>query len=311
MTDDTGFTAHLPGPVSRVIALYGAFNEILLALDAGHVLAARTSADQSAALAHLPVIGTHMRPNAELVAAARPDVVLQMAGREEARLQAGNLRTLGMTVLTFEMNSFAQLFAVTETLGRLAGREERAAELVRGWRERLARLDALYGDRPRVRVFFEARYPNLLGAGRGGIASEIIARAGGENVLTEAQKLVRCSEEALLAADPDVYVVQIGPMNPAPPPPASRAHYKGLRAVRTGRVLMVPEDMYSRPGPRALDAAEELGRWLHPQEAEYAPAARLAERILPGAGGIFWGHGLRKQENMFSGGRIRPQGSSE
>ena len=75
-------------------------------------------------------------------------------------------------------------------------------------------------------------------------------------------KLVRFSEEALIAADPDVYLIQQGPMNPAPTPLTERDHYKGLRAVREGRVLVVDEERFARPGPRALDAAEELAGWL-------------------------------------------------
>ena len=55
-------------------------------------------------------------------------------------------------------------------------------------------------------------------------------------------KLVRFSEEALIAADPDVYLIQKGPMNPAPTPLAERDHYKGLRAVREGRVLVVDDE---------------------------------------------------------------------
>ena len=102
-----------------------------------------------------------------------------------------------------------------------------------------------------------------MAAGMGGISSEILALAGGENVVSDSKKLVRFSEEALIAADPDVYLIQQGPMNPAPTPLDERAHYKGLRAVREGRVLVVDEDRFARPGPRALDAAEELAGWLH------------------------------------------------
>lgn len=247
-----------------MIALYGAFNEIFLAMGAGDLLVARTAADGDLPeLADLPAIGTHMRPNAELVLAQRPDVVLQLAGRSEALAQTESLRALGLKVLTFDVNSFARLFEVTETLGRLAGREEKAAALVAGWKKRLEALRARNAGKPATRVFYEVRYPNLLAAGRGGISSEILALAGGENVVTDGKKLVRFSEEALIAANPDAYVIQKGPMNPAPTPLAERDHYRGLRAAREGRVLVVDEERFARPGPRALDAAEELDAWLH------------------------------------------------
>ena len=265
VTDDTGTTLTFTQPVRRVIALYGAFNEIFLALGAGDLLVARTAADGNLPqLVALPAIGTHMRPNAELVLAQRPDLVVQLEGRSEAQTQTENLRSLGLNVLTFEVNSFDRLFEVTQILGRLAGREQEATALVSGWKKRLDALRSRTAGKPAVRIFYEVRYPNLLAGGRGGISSEILALAGGENVVADSKKLVRFSEESLIAADPDVYLVQKGPMNPAPTPLAERDHYKGLRAVREGRVLVVDEERFARPGPRALDAAEELASWLHP-----------------------------------------------
>ena len=261
--DDTGHEVRLDAPAKRIIALYGAFNELLLALGAGDSLAARTVADANIpGLEHLPAIGTHMRPNAELIVQQSPDLVIQLAGRNEALLQTEALRALGLNVLVFEMNSFEQMFGVLQKLGQLTGREAEAARLTGAWQARLAALEARYKDQKPIRVFYEVRYPNLLAAGRGGISSEILALAGGENVVTDNKKLVRFSEEALIAADPDVYLIQKGPMNPAPTPLAERDHYTGLRAVRGGRVLVVDEERFARPGPRALDAAEELADWL-------------------------------------------------
>ncbi|NCB21724.1 MAG: ABC transporter substrate-binding protein [Deltaproteobacteria bacterium] len=263
ISDDTGTTLTFKQPVRRIIALYGAFNEIFLALGAGDLLVARTAADGNLPeLAALPAIGTHMRPNAELVLAQRPDVVVQLEGRSEAQTQTENLRSLGLNVLTFELNSFERLFEVTQLLGQLVGRELAATALVNGWKGRLQALRSSSAGKPRARIFYEVRYPNLLAAGRGSISSEILALAGGENVVTDSKKLVRFSEEALIAADPDVYLIQQGPMNPAPTPLDERDHYRGLRAVREGRVLVVDEERFARPGPRALDAAEELAGWL-------------------------------------------------
>ena len=265
VVDDTGVTLTLDKPAERIIALYGAYNELLLALDARDLLVARTVADAHLPeLAGLPAIGTHMRPNAELIVAQKPDLVLQLAGRREALLQTEALRKLGINVLTFEMDSFDKMFDVLEKLGRLTGREQKAAGLIRDWRARLATLRARHAGEKPVRVFYEVRYPNLLAAGQGSIVKEIIAVAGGENVVADDKKLVRFNEEALILADPDAYLTQKGPMNPDPQPLSERAHYRDLRAVRTGRVLVVDEDRFARPGPRAVEAAEELERWLHP-----------------------------------------------
>ncbi|GFH63460.1 MAG: Fe3+-complex ABC transporter substrate-binding protein [Candidatus Desulfovibrio kirbyi] len=263
--DDTGVTITLQAPAKRIIPLYGAYSELLLALDAGSLLVARTAADTHLApLSALPAIGTHMRPNAELIVAQKPDLILQFAGRREASIQTEALRALGLNVLTFSLNSFEDIFSVLETLGRLTAHEAKAKILRREWQARLVALHDRYGGQKPVRVFYEVRYPNLLAAGADGIVNEIISAAGGENVVREQKKLVRVNEESLIVADPDVYLVQKGPMNPDPDALTARPHFRNLRAVRAGRVVEVAEQRFARPGPGALEAAEDLGRILHP-----------------------------------------------
>ena len=75
---------------------------------------------------------------------------------------------------------------------------------------------------------------------------------------------MRLSEEELIRLNPDVYLVQKGPMNPDPSPPGDRPHFQTLAAVIAERTHVVDEKVFSRPGPRNLDAAEELFPLLHP-----------------------------------------------
>ena len=70
--------------------------------------------------------------------------------------------------------------------------------------------------------------------------------------------------ETLIQADPEVYVIQKGPMNQNPSSPARRPHFHILRAVKENRILEVDEQVFSRPGPRAVQAVETLAAFLHP-----------------------------------------------
>lgn len=227
-------------------------------------MAARVRADDVVP-ATLPTVGTHMRPNAELIAALKPDVVLQATGRKEASAQTEALRALGVPVLEFDLNSFASLFATTEKLGALVGAPERAKALAGEWRRRLEKVRNRRGSGPPPKVFYEIRHPNLLAAGTNSIINEIIEIAGGENVVQTTKKIVRLNEESLFANPPDVYVYQRGPMNPNPENPARRNVFSELAAVKNDRVLEVDEKKFARPGPRSVDAAEELNLFLFPK----------------------------------------------
>lgn len=224
---------------------------------------ARTAADRASSLASLPVVGTHMSPNIEMIAALRPDVVIQLVGRREAATQSDALRALGIPVLDLEIASFEDLFAAVRLLGQVLDRNAEAEALCMQWQTRLDAVSTSLAGVVPVRVFYEVRYPNLLAAGRDNIVNDIIRHAGGVNVVSQARKLVRFNEEALLAADPEAYILQRGPMNPAPQLPAERPHFQFLKPVRENRVLLVEEDRFARPGPASIDAVEALARWLH------------------------------------------------
>lgn len=262
--DDRGHTAVLQQPARRIVPLYGTFSALVAALGAQETLVARTAADENPSLpADLPVVGTHMAPNIELIAALQPDIVLQLAGRKEAATQSDSLRKLGFVVLDLNVASFDDLFRITRLLGQALDRNAEAEALCAQWQARLEAVRASLAGAAPVRVFYEVRYPNLLAAGRDSIVNDIIEHAGGVNVVSQARKLVRLNEEALLAAAPDAYILQRGPMNSMPEPPDRRPHFQSLKAVRQGRVLWVEEERFARPGPASIDAVEELARWLH------------------------------------------------
>lgn len=270
--DDAGQEIVLERPARRVIALYGALNEILVGLGRQGVIVARTNADRDmddaspTSLARLPVIGTHMRPNIEAVLAQRPDLVLQLAGRKEASLPVEALKKRGVRVAVFRAASFNELFSVIRRVGALTGAEAEAEAMVRGLEARLAALDervARTTERPRV--LFEVRSPNMLAAGRSGIVAELIRRAGGENCVEDNAKFARISEEEIVRLAPEAYLIQRGPMNPAPLPLSGRPRLKSIPAATSGRAWFVDERKYSRPGPQSVDAAEELFGLLHPE----------------------------------------------
>jgi len=263
----------LARPAVRVIALYGALNEILDGLGRADAIVARTSADRTPArIAKLPVIGTHMRPNIEAVLAQKPDLVLQMAGRKEASLPVEALKKRGIKVAVFRAASFAELFSVIRRVGLLTGSDKQAEELVRSQEARLAALDAqIARTSERPRVFFEVRSPSMLGAGSTGLVAELITRAGGVNCVAERTKFAHLSEEELIRLAPEVYLIQRGPMNPAPLPLSKRPRLRTIPAAQNGKAWFVDEAKYSRPGPQSVAAAEELAGLLHPEIIDTKP----------------------------------------
>ena len=120
--DDAGQTVVLPKPAQRLIALYGAYNEILAEMGLLDRLVGRTKADtQPPEIIAKPSIGTHMRPNVEMILGLQPDLIIQAAGAQEAMPGLEQLRQQGVAVAVFHPDSFNSLFSVIQRLGVLTG----------------------------------------------------------------------------------------------------------------------------------------------------------------------------------------------
>lgn len=267
ITDDLGQAVKLAQSARRIIPLYGAFSEMLFAMGAGQQIAARTQADQfPPEITRIPSVGTHMKPNVEMILGLKPDLVIQSKARSSAGDEISKIRDAGIPVAVFGPERFEDVFSVMRRLGVLAGREGEAQAVIAGLEARLQSVRERIGcvAKPR-KVFFEVRAEPLAAAGRGSIVQQVIEAAGAENVVKSPRAIAQISLETLLTEDVDCYVVQKGPMNRNPPEPSRRTHFDRLRSVRDNKVISVDELVFSRPGPRSVQAVEELARAIYPE----------------------------------------------
>ncbi len=263
--DDTGYELVLDEPAKRVLGLYGALSEMILSLDMGHTLVGRTYADAEVeGLKHLPPIATQARVIPERIFEVKPDVVLQFMGSEESKALGLGLRKLGVPVLLFRLQNFEDIFSALQRLGKLTGTENKAAELVKSYSNRIGHLRNILMDLPRVPVFYEVRYPYLLTIGSETLVADILHVAGASNVISGSKPLIRIAEDDLLPKNPEAYIIQEGLLNAEPIPLVQRPGFEHLQAVKNNRILTVKARDFANPGPRAIDAAEKLAHWLHP-----------------------------------------------
>ncbi|MCB1749730.1 MAG: cobalamin-binding protein [Gammaproteobacteria bacterium] len=210
------------------------------------------------------------------LAALAPDLIVTQAlcdvcavADVEVRAAAAALARVPR-VVNLEPFTLDEVFDCISAVGAAAGVGERAATVVAGLRARVAAVVArnqALAARPRV-ALLEWLDPPF---GCGHWSPELVAMAGGEEVLGRAGQASTTSSWAeLAAADPDVLVFACCGFDPARTrvdielvmrEPAVRA----LRAVRDGRLWLVDGNQYfSRPGPRLVDSLEILAHALHP-----------------------------------------------
>jgi ABC-type Fe3+-hydroxamate transport system substrate-binding protein len=266
VVDDLGRRLTFDHPPCRIVSLIPATTEIVYALGAENCLVGRSTWDDyPPRVADVPDVGRAIGADVERVVARRPDLVLLVAGSDNAR-SVEDFRRLGVTSLVFRLNRLPELRDVIERLGRLLGRSREADSLWAAIQADLDDVRARTAGLRRPRVYYDIAYPPPITIGRGSYLDSLITIAGGRNVFHDVEApSPTVSLESIAVRDPDVVLFPVSESWNGASGPAERPSWSSLRAVRTGNVRRVDADLLHRLGPRVGRAVRSLARVLHPE----------------------------------------------
>ena len=198
-----------------------------------------------------------MQPSLEAVLAVRPDLVLLYNSPQNAGA-AAQLRRLGVPALLLTTDGLADVGRLARLLGRVTGRGHEADSLDAAFERALeAASPPSPAHRPTVLLLVWEQPPMTVG--RGSFLSELVHRAGGDNLFEDVgPSSGTISIEAVAARDPDLILIT----SDGPQGFAGRPEWQVVRAVREHRFLRVSGSEFSRPGPRAPIAVRELARLI-------------------------------------------------
>ncbi len=259
VVDDAGDSIAVRVPAERVVSLIPASTELLFAIGAGPAVVGRTEwCDYPAEVAAVPNLGAGINPNLEAVLSARPDLVILYNSAQHAET-ASRLRRLGIPTLRLNTDALTDVPRVGALLGRLTGHEQGADSVSAVFDTALASAttESRAARRPRVLLLVWEQPPMTVG--RGSFLSELVERAGGENLFADVSASSGpVSIEVISVRDPDLILSTAA----GPATFASRPEWQVVRAVRQRRFLNVSGSEYERPGPRSPRAIRALAARL-------------------------------------------------
>lgn len=256
--DDKGRAVLLAAPARRAVTLAPHATELVYAAGAGdRLIATIRGSDYPPAARQLPIIGDGTQPDAERVAAVRPDLLIawQPAAAEPL---ARVMDKLGVPVFFSDPLTLAAIPDAVERMGTLFGTEAQARPAAARLRARLDALTARYAGRRPVRVFVQAGLDPIYTLNDSSIVSDALRVCGGVNVFGQAPVVApQVTLESVLAARPEAVLAGIAqPADTGKNLAAWQA--LGLPAARAGHVYGIDADALYRPGPRLIDAAEAI-----------------------------------------------------
>ncbi len=277
LTDMADREIALESPATRVIALNPADCEILYALGAEDVLVGRGEyCNYPGDVTELPSVNSGAETNIEQILALEPQVIV-MSKMAQTVEQVEALEAAGVRVIISDAQDLAGVYDAIAMLGELTGRQEAAAALAEEMQEGFDALREKAEDTGKT-VYFEVSPLEwgLWTSGADTFLDELAQIVGLTNAFSDVTGWAEISQEQVLARDPDYIVTTAAYYGEGELPVdeiVAREGWQDLKAVKNDAVYNAYADMTSRPGPRLLDAAQDLFDFVYGTGEAAQPAA--------------------------------------
>lgn len=263
-------TPALADPAQRVLTLGGSITEIAVALGAEERLVGRDSTSTfPPSVTALPDVGYFRALSPEGVLALNPDLILSEdgAGPPEALdvLQAAGIPFLTTGPDTTPEGLIAKITTVANALDLPEEGKALAAATAAGLEQ--AKAQAATVTQPkRVLFVLSLQGGRIMAGGEGSSAESIIQLAGGTNAGTGFQGYKQITDEAVIAAAPDVILMmdREGDLAIANADVVAHPALSQTPAAKSGAIVRMDGLLLLGFGPRTPKAAADLHALLYP-----------------------------------------------
>ncbi len=252
----------------RIVSLAPSTTEILFALGLDEEIVGVSSfCNYPLEAQEKEKIGTFSHPNIEKILSLNPDIIF-CTGLEQAPV-IGKLKQLNLKVYVSDPPSIEELFDSIEDMAVLTNRNEEGYELIDKIKRGIEKITSRTRSIPkedRATVFIEFWNDPLMSAGNNSFIGELIMLAGGTNIAHDVSRPYSYfSPEEVVKHDPDCIMLAYMVNEDAAKTIRKRLGWKDIAAVKNNRVHSdVNPDILLRPGPRLVEALEELYKRLYP-----------------------------------------------
>ena len=270
ISDAKGREIDLPRTPQRVVSLLGSYGNVWL--EAGGTLSGTTEDAVDAAGAQTVNLGSHSKPDMELLFSLEPDFVILSADTAAHPAIGDVLAAAGVPHGYFSMQTWQEYMEMMEAFTSVTGwadlYERARAEVENPIRETIERAQANENFGKNTALLLRTYVASVKAKGsEGTVAGQILEEMGLVNIADgDSSFEENLTMEAVMMADPDwIFVVsmgadQQGAMRTLETTLLSNPAWSTLTAVREGRYAVLDRELFQlRPN----------GRWAEAYEAVY------------------------------------------
>ena len=273
IADNAGRSIRFTKPFQKIISLYGAHTENLYYLGAENQIIGVSINDTFPEKAkEKPKFSYH--DDAEKFIAADPDLIIIRPMIDKGYYKLFNtLEKLGIIVISLQPSNTEEMYEYWLKLGLVTGKNQQAINMVDVFKNQIKHFATLnLNIKKKKTVYFEAIHSKMKTFTQNSMPGFVLKTAGGVNIATDAKasrdtNIAHYGKEKIIshASEIDVFLAQKGIMNNITKAIINNEPgFQTIKAIATGQVYLIDEEIISRPGFRLLQGIRTIGEILYP-----------------------------------------------
>lgn len=252
-----GYATTIKTKPTKIISLSPTATEILFAIGAGsHVLAVDDQSNFPATAPKSALSG--FDPNIEAIVAQKPDLVILSVDSTKSKVAKESLTKLGIPVVMEKAAArVSDAYSEIEILGLATDNLPSAKSLVKKMKSDISIILRNSSKSPKLRFFHELDETLYTATSKTFIGS-VYKDFGLKNIADAANGADKSgypqiSAEYLIKSNPQIIFLADGYASQNAQTVKARAGWSQIDAVKKNRIVLLPEDIPSRWGPRIVD----------------------------------------------------------
>jgi len=259
ITDDLHKKIEISAPPQRTITLAPNLTELIFELGIGNKIIANTSYcnyPDSAKL--IENVADLLTVNIEKIISLQPDLIF-ITAEGNSKSAYDNLIDLGFKVFVSNPRHYSGIKKTMLDMGKIFNLSDKAEKIVNDWETRLQLVKKNHVDLVNNSVMFLISTNPIFSVGKNSFIHQILTYAGLKNITADSNvSYPMFNREEVLIRNPNYILLYETNRNEVAELLKSYPEWNTLSAIINNRVFYIDADLYSRPGPRFVDAVEDL-----------------------------------------------------
>jgi iron complex transport system substrate-binding protein len=265
--DSLGTKFELRNPPQRIVSLSPAITEILYFIGAGdRVVGVTRYCDFPDDARKKEKIGGIIDIDMEKILRIQPDIVFATRGNPIEIIK--RMKSFGIKVFAIDTGErIEEIFEAMRKISLVTGDFQKCERRISGLESRVRRVQKkAEGAKVKPRVFLKLGSEGLWTAGRKTFINDLILKSGCKNVADFKEGWFEMNIETLISKNPDIIIIlssNIEDFESTKKFLLSLPGFSALNSVRNKMIFPLNVDFVERPGPRIVDALEEIYKICH------------------------------------------------